>query len=213
MRAFRIGYILTVSFLIVLTVVTLTFGFYSAPTGPKAPAFPSSTSLGSDFSSEAYQTQYEQYQKDRDRYEAEQKNFLKDKIVPYARNVFVIWIFILLTFQVAGMVLSKYFSGMIGAAFSFSGVWAVIFGPLGGLLWFVSSLVSSFGARAEEEFTVVPIFQAVGISGLVGVLVLTLAGIILYGRSASPAAAAPPPPAPPLPSVPASAPTPQVPTV
>ncbi len=201
MRAFRIGYILTLSFLIVLTVVTLTFGFYPAPTGPKAPDYPSSRSTFStegSFDTDSYKSEYETYQKDRDRYEAEQKNFLKDKIVPYARNVFVIWIVVLLVFQVGGMLLSKYFSGLLGAAFSFSGVWAVIFGPLGGLLWFVNSLVSSFAGRAEEEFTVVPIFQAVGISGLLGVVVLTVVGLVLYGKNSySVSTPQPSPPTPP----------------
>jgi len=185
MRAFRISYILSLSFLIVLTVVTLTFGFYSAPAGPKAPQYPSRSLLNSDadFDSDSYAKQYDSYQKDQDRYEAEQKNFLNDKIVPYARNVFVIWIVLLLGFQVAGMVLSKYLSGLVGAAFSFSGVWAVVFGPLGGLLWFVNSLVSSFAGRAEEEFTVIPIFQAVGTASLIGVVVLTILGLVLYRKT------------------------------
>jgi len=176
-RAFRIGYILTLSFLLVLMVVTLTFGYYSAPKGPKAPEYPAGSSLSS-----TYQTEYDQYQKDRKKYEDQQEGFLQEKIVPYARNVFVIWIIFLLIFQVVGIVIARFGSALVGAGFSFSGFWAVVFGPLGGLLWFVNSLVSSFGRAAEQQFNPEPILQAIGITSLIGVVVISMLGTLFYGK-------------------------------
>lgn len=190
MRAFRIGYILTLSFFLVLLVITLTLGYFSAPKGPKAPKYPSSSSYmdssSSSYDRNEYSKMYEQYKKERQKYEKEQKTFIQDKVVPYVRNVFVGWVVLFLLFQVIGLVLAKFGSALVGAAYSFSGLWAILFGPLSGLVWFVGSIVSgmvtSFGSEAESEFTVRPIFQAVGLTSLVGVIVLTALGVLLFGH-------------------------------
>jgi hypothetical protein len=192
MRAFKIGYVLTLSFLLVLMVVTLTFGFFPAPSGPKAPTYPSSSSSSDSLygssssssrsSSSSYYKELQQYETDKAKYDKEQKNFVKDKVVPYTQGVFISWIVILLIFQIAGLLIAKFWASFIGAAYSFSGVWAVIFGPLGGLIWFASSLVSSFSGRAEETFSVDPILQGVGLTCLFGVALMTAAGIFFYGR-------------------------------
>lgn len=178
MRAFRIGYILTFSFLLVLMVVSMTFGFFPAPTGPKAPTYPTSSS----YSDPSYSQNLAQYDKQQKQYQDSQKSFLQEKIVPYARNIFVSWIILLIMFQIFGMLIGYWGSGLVGAGFSFSGVWAVIFGPLGGLLWFANSLVASLGRSAESQFNADPIYQAIGLTCLVGVIVLMVLGIFLYGR-------------------------------
>jgi ABC-type multidrug transport system fused ATPase/permease subunit len=174
-----------------MMVVTNTFGFFPAPEGPKAPEYPSSSSLynfGDDSTSRTseYNARYQEYQKQQDQYQNEQKNFVQDKVVPYARNVFVVWVVLLIAFQVVGLTLTKYGSPLVGAAYAFSGVWAVIFGPIGGLLWFVNSLISSFSSRADQSFTVEPIFQGVGITTLIGVVVMTVLGILFYGQISIP---------------------------
>lgn len=178
MRAFRIGYILTFSFLLVLMVVSMTFGFFPAPTGPKSPTYPTSSS----YSDPSYSQNLTQYDKQQKQYQESQKTFLQEKIVPYARNVFVSWIILLITFQIVGMVAGYWGSGLVGAGFSFSGVWAVIFGPLGGLLWFANSLVASLGRTADNQFSLEPIYQAIGLTSLVGVIVMSVLGVFLYGR-------------------------------
>jgi len=183
MRAFRIGFILTLSLLIILTVITLTLGFFPAPAGPKTPEYPSYSSQSSSrYNSDEYKEKAQQYQEEMKKYQDEQENFVKDKVIPYARNVFVSWIVLLLVFQVIGLVLSKFGSALVGAAYAFSGVWAILFGPIGGITWFVTSLISSFSGRSEETFSVDPIFQAVGITCLIGVAVLTILGVIFYGK-------------------------------
>ncbi|HEY4694636.1 MAG TPA: hypothetical protein VIH52_01580 [Candidatus Nanoarchaeia archaeon] len=193
MRAFRIGYILSLSFLLILTVVTLTFGFYQPPSGPKAPEYPDSSSSlydsSGDLSDDVYQRRLDERDKQLDEYDAkqkiyeeQQKTFVKDKVVPYARNVFAFWVVMAVGFQVIGLLLSKFRSPLVGAAFSFSGVWAVILGPLGGLLWFVNSLVSSFATQAEQEFTTESIFQTIGLISLLGVALLTTLGLFFYGE-------------------------------
>ena len=189
MRAFRIGYILTLSFFLVLMVLTLTFGYFPAPNGPKAPKYPSSTdyTYSSDYNTSKYenseyQKSMKQYEEARDKYEKEQKTFIQDKVVPYVQTVFVAWIILFLLFQVIGLVLAKFGSAFVGAAYSFSGLWAILFGPLSGLVWFVSGLVTSLSGQAEEEFTVRPIFQAVGVTCLVGVIVLTALGVLFFSQ-------------------------------
>ena len=177
MRAFRIGYILTLSFLLVLSIVTLTFGYFPAPTGPKPPEYPTYSSTN------AYQQQQDAYTAQEKIYQQQQKNFTQDVIVPYAQGVFLGWIIFLVIFQVLGMIFVKFLSVQVGAAFSFSGVWAVLFGPLGGLLWFVDNLVSSFANTASNSFSANPIFQTVGIASVIGVIVMTIGGIFVFNLS------------------------------
>lgn len=180
MRLFRVGYVVTLSFLIVLSVIMLTFGFYPTPKGPKAPEYPSYSDLSVTYDSEAYRQRQQQYDQKQKVYQAEQKNFLQDKIVPYARNVFVFWIVMLLITAALGAAIARFVSELVGAGFAFSGVWAVLFGPLASLIWFANSLVRSFGRRAEQEFTVEPLLQAVGLTTLFSVVILAVVGVLLF---------------------------------
>src|SRR4030067_1787529 len=162
MRAFRIGYIITLSFLLVLMIITLTFGFFPAPKGPEAPKYPSysdysyTTSYTSTkkYDTSKYESEQKKYREDQAKYQTEQKNFVQDKVVPYTRNVFVAWVVLVLLFQIIGLFLAKFGSDFVGAAYSFSGLWAVIFGPLSGIIWAAASLVSSFSRGAEAEVTI-----------------------------------------------------------
>jgi hypothetical protein len=54
MRAYRVGFILTVSFLVLLSVICLTLGYMPAPTGPKAPEYPTYPSLTTQTQNQAY---------------------------------------------------------------------------------------------------------------------------------------------------------------
>ncbi len=189
MKLFRIGFVLTLSLLLILMVGSITFGFFSAPEGPKAPTYPSlsnpslfgNSSITSSNSS-AYSSSLKKYEEERKKYEEEQKNFVKDKVVPYTRNVVVAWLILLIAFEAIGVVLTKFGSPLVGAGYAFSGVWAIFFGPIGGLIWFANSLVSSFSRQAEATFSIDPILQAVGVVSLVGVVALTALGILFYGK-------------------------------
>lgn len=189
MKLFRIGFVLTLSLLLILMVGSITFGFFSAPEGPKRPKYPSyssSSSFGSSSLSNprnsAYSTNLKKYEEESKKYEEEQKDFVKDKVVPYTRNVVVAWLILLIAFEAIGVVLTKFGSPLVGAGYAFSGVWAIFFGPIGGLIWFANSLVSSFSRQAEATFSIDPILQAVGIVSLIGVVALTALGIIFYGK-------------------------------
>lgn len=189
MKLFRIGFVLTLSLLLILMVGSITFGFFSAPEGPKRPKYPSysssspfgSSSLSNPRNS-AYSTNLKKYEEESKKYEEEQKNFVKDKVVPYTRNVVVAWLILLIAFEAIGVVLTKFGSPLVGAGYAFSGVWAIFFGPIGGLIWFANSLVSSFSRQAEATFSIDPILQAVGVTSLIGVVALTALGIIFYGK-------------------------------
>lgn len=188
MRAFRIGFVFTLSFLLILTILMMTLGFYPAPVGPKAPEYPTSTTTSvypstTTASPDDYTKKYAEYDQAKKQYDQDQKTFLQDKIVPYARNVVVFWVLMLVLFEIAGVILVKRFSEVVGAGFAFSGVWAVIFGPFGGILWFVNSVVSSFGSRANQTFSADIIFQSVGIMALLGVIAMTATGFYFFRKA------------------------------
>lgn len=188
MRAFRIGYVFTLSFLLILAVVMLTFGFYPAPVGPKAPEYPTYPSMSYDSTNTtAYskqQAEYDglrkSYDEEKKQYDENQKTFLQTDIVPYARNVFMIWLLALVAFQVVGLLFVRRLGlPLVGAGYSFSGVWAVFLGPIGGFLWFASSIVSAFGQRANQQLVLDPLNQSIGIVSLLGVIVLSVLGFAL----------------------------------
>lgn len=251
MRFFRVGYIVTVSFLIFFTLITLTLGFYNAPEGPKEPEYPTyneiiggetppvrplpmpmrgetgtvesmqsdvaigispeeqsrilplpPTATGSsvlpiatptpnngmpmpdpyyynNFRESDYQRRLQQYEKDREKYEEDKADFINDEVVPYVRNVFMIWLVAVIAFELAGILLIKIGSVLTGSAFAFTGIWAVIFGPISGAIFLMNNLASSYLRRGDEQINVESIFQAVGIVGLLGVVVLSAAGYFL----------------------------------
>lgn len=197
MRAFKIGFVLTLSFMIFLGILSCSFGFFPAPVGPKAPAYPSYSSalpsplssLGGSYQTTAptqtqlsYDQQMTQYQSDLKKYQEEQKIFIQGKIIPYVQGMFISWILVLVLIGVIGILMVKYISELVGGALIFTGVWAAFVGPLGGTFWFINSLVSSFAKQVEAEFSVQPIFQAVGITTIVGAIILILLGAFLFPK-------------------------------
>lgn len=210
MKAFRIGYIVTFSFLLILMMVSMTVGFFPAPTGPKRPEYPKYDSSASrlqlqqnsfdngslNTNQDSYSAQMDEYENQLKIYEEEQKTFMQAKVIPYARNVFVVWLVLIIIFEAVGLLLSQAGDDLVGGGFALSGVWAVVFGPIGCLLWFVNSLVASMGTRVEQEYTLEPIWQALGITSLLGVVALLLLGLILSGafrrNSFNPQSVAPP---------------------
>src|SRR3989344_482250 len=174
MRAFSIGYIITLSFLLVLTVSSITLGYFGPPKGPIPPEYPS-TSLNMGYnqlsfptapifgqqnqfgafpatptSGNSYQDKLRKYEEDKKNYDEEKKVFMQEEMVPYIRNIFVAWIMIFVIFEVTGLMFAKFISTLVGAAYAFSGAWAVIFGPLWGITFTVSSLVASLTRQSEN---------------------------------------------------------------
>lgn len=187
MKAFRIGYITTFSFLLILTVFSATMGFYPAPKGQKMPEYPVSTNTTYDYNDPVqvqrqqaeYKAQQDKYQSDLKSYQEQQKTFIQDKVVPYARNVFVVWITAVVVFEIIGLLFIKMGASLVGAGFAFTGFFAVIFGPLGGLMWYVSYLVSSFARGADQQFSSDPLFQAIAVTSIIGAIALAVVGYIL----------------------------------
>jgi len=182
---------LMLSFLMFLGMITSSFGFFPAPIGPKAPDYPSYSSSsitlpnstsGSSQTSSSYDNEITQYRLDTKKYREEQKTFTQNKVIPYARNMFVGWVIVLIIIGIIGIILAKALSELVSGAYIFTGVWAAIFGPLGGVLWFANSLISGFAGKAEASFSVEPIFQAVGFTSIVGVIILTFLGILLFPK-------------------------------
>ena len=129
-----------------------------------------------------YSEDLKKYDEDMKVYKNTQKVFIKDKIVPYVRNIFVGWIAIVILFEALAIFFIKIGSDLVGSGYAFSGVWAIIFGPIGGLIWYASALISSFSKQAEQEFSSDPVLKAVTWASIIGVVVLTLLGNFLYGK-------------------------------
>lgn len=191
MKAFRVGFIVTLSFLLLLSVVAGTLSFFPPPKGPqtpKMPDYPSSSSYGSNPAlyqkqQDDYNAQYKTYQEDTKTYQEKQKTFTQDKIVPYVRNIFVAWIGIVVVFEIIGLLFIQMNSSLVGGGFAFSGFWAVVFGPIGGMMWYASAIVSSFARTSENQFSSDPVLQAVCFASIIGVIVLSFVGFLLESRN------------------------------
>lgn len=218
MNGFRIGFIAALSFLITMSVSAYTAAYVPPPTGPKAPEYPSYSTLGTQFQAqqnpisallpkpsptppvgaqniqtqqynEAYleqQRQYEsklkKYEEEKKLYDEEQKNFEKDKVIPYAQKIITGWIITFVVFQVIAMVLIKIGADIVGSAYAFSAIWAFIIGPISWISWYASILISRFAQQAELEYSYTPLYQSITWASIIGVLVLTILGILLFGR-------------------------------
>jgi len=198
MNGFKIGFIVSLSFLLVTAVYAGTLGYYPAPEGPKAPEYPDYGSL-SPYSQplnvfnqtqpqqlnlpvqSEYERELEQYQKDLDAYKAEQETFVDREIIPYVRNIIVAWIIIHTLFVLLGILFIRLKSELVGSGFAFSSVWTILFLPLACTMWYVNLMISSFSRQAEQAFSIEPIFQAVMWTSIAGVVVLSIFGSMLYG--------------------------------
>jgi len=199
-NGFRIGFIASLSFLLIIAVFAGTMGYFPPPEGPKAPEYPNYTDY--QFLSQplnllnqnqiqqtpidtSYESEYDkalrEYNEAREAYEEEQASFVEEKIVPYARNVFVSWIVLQTVFVLIGVFFIKINSELVGSGFAFSSVWTILFLPLGGIIWYANLLISSFAMQAEKTYSADPILQAVMWTSIAGVLLLTIFGSILYG--------------------------------
>ncbi len=204
-NAFRIGFVVTLSFLLIFSVITFTLGYFPPPEGPKAPEYPTYESpsypqllnqqqktpiqsLNSNTPTyplqynDPYQEKLKKYNVDKKLYDQQQKTFVKNKIIPYIRNILVSWILIVVLFEILGLIFSKLGLDILGGAYAFSGVWSAIFGPFGGLIWFVSSLVYALSGKSNQEYSTDPILQAISLASFFGVVILTVFGLIFSGR-------------------------------
>ena len=197
MNGFKIGFIVSLSFLLVTAVYAGTLGYFPAPEGPKAPEYPDYGSL-SPYSQplnvfqtqpqqlnipvqSEYERELEQYQKDMETYKTEQETFVDREIIPYVRNIIVAWIIVHTLFVLLGIVFIRLKSELVGSGFAFSSVWTIFFLPLACTMWYVNLMVSSFSRQSEQAFSVEPIFQAVMWTSIAGVVVLSIFGSMLYG--------------------------------
>lgn len=200
MNGFRIGFVAAFSFLLVVAVFSGTLGYFPPPEGPKAPEYPTYTDypLGAQAPNILNQNQVQQfndlqpiesdyekavreYNEERKKYEEEQASFVDEKIVPYARNIFIAWISLQTLFVLIGLFFIKINSELVGSGFAFSSVWTILFLPLGGIIWYANLIISSFALKAEETYSADPILQAVMWSSIFGVVLLTIFGNLLYG--------------------------------
>lgn len=129
-----------------------------------------------------YQDTLKKYEEDKKKYDEEQKNFEKDKVIPYAQKIITGWIITFVVFQVIAMFLIKIGADIVGSAYAFSAIWAFIIGPISWISWYASLLISRFAQQAELEYSYTPLYQSITWTSIVGVLVLTILGVLLFGR-------------------------------
>ena len=174
--------------MLLLSVFTFTIGYYPPPEGPKKPDYPTYSPPPSLLQSlqgttqSTYQYPDSGYQSELERYQEDQKTFIKDEIIPYARTVLVGWVSMIVVFEIVGVLLVKIGQSLVGGAYAFTGVWAIIFGPIGSLFWFVSSLVSSFAGRANQDYSFDPIMKTLALTFIFGSVLLTLLGLVILGN-------------------------------
>jgi hypothetical protein len=185
MKAFRIGFIATLSFFIVVGIFSATLGYYPPPKGEKMPEYPTMGKYdyndpdGYKKASDEYQKKSDKYSEDLEKYQEDQKSFVKKKIVPYARNVFVGWVLSIALIEIIGLVVSAAGYQLAGGGWAFAGFWTIFLGPLGSILWYVNTLISSFARQADQDFSTDPILQALAITCFVAVLLMTGVAIFL----------------------------------
>lgn len=191
MKAFRVGFILTLSFLLVMAVFSGTIGFYPPPKGLERPEYPTPSTDIIDYNDPAaYERQqaeqrqkYDEYQVQVDAYEKQQKTFTQEKIVPYAQTVFAGWIIAVVLFTIIGLIMVQLGSTLVGGGFAFSGFWAVVLGPVGGFMWYAGTIVSRFANTANESYSADPLMQTICITSTVGIVVLSAVGFILESKN------------------------------
>ena len=162
-------------------VVTIMIGYFPPPVGPKPPEVPGYTIPTTNDTSQ-YQKQYDSYTKAQTTYKVKQKKFVQDKIIPYAKNIAISYLVFSITFEVLGVIIYKFASKLVGAAYVFSVIWAILVSPFASVSFFVNTLVSSLGSQTQIDYNADSIFQAVGITSVFGVAVLTVLGIIFFPR-------------------------------
>jgi hypothetical protein len=74
-------------------------------------------------------------------------------------------------------------STLVGGGFAFSGFWAVVFGPVGGLMWYVGTLVSMFANTANQSYSADPLMQTISITSFAGVVVLSVVGFFMESKN------------------------------
>lgn len=178
--------------MLLLSAFTFTIGYYPPPEGPKAPEYPAYSPPPASFlqslqgTTTMQQSPYpypdNDYQTKLDRYKEDQKTFIKGEILPYTKNVLVGWVLTIVAFEIIGMLLVKMGQFLVGGAYAFTGVWAIIFGPIGSLFWFASSLIASFAGRANQDYSFDPIMKALALSLIFGSVFLTLLGLVILGN-------------------------------
>lgn len=188
MKAFRVGFIVSLSFLLLLSVITGTLGFFPPPKGPKPPEYPKYPTVSYNDPQYAKQQQeyadgMKKYSDDQKLYQDSQKNFTQKNIIPYARNVFIAWIAFVVLFEIIGLLFVQMNSSLVGGGFAFTGFWALVFGPVGGLMWYASALVSSFARTSSQEFSSDPVLQAISMASIMGALALSVVGFVLENRN------------------------------
>lgn len=190
MKAFRVGFIVSLSFLLLLSVITGTLGFFPPPKGPKPPEYPKYPTSSYTYNDPQYAKQQKEYSDamkkyddDTKTYQDSQKNFTQKNIIPYARNVFIAWIAFVVLFEIIGLLFVQMSSSLVGGGFAFTGFWALVFGPVGGLMWYASALVSSFARTSSQEFSSDPVLQAICLASIIGAAVLSAAGFVLESKN------------------------------
>jgi hypothetical protein len=179
MKAFSIGYIVTLSFLLVMTLLFATLGFYPAPVGPKSPQYPNTSYSTSNMSQEEIERQASRlaaYDRERKKYDEEQKTFASKHLLPYSRNVIVGWIGILVILQIIGVLFLRHTPHVAGA-YAFTGVWAVIFGPFVGTALIAGSVISTINASQAEPVPLDSFYKTVTFFGVLGCVALTTIGM------------------------------------
>ncbi len=129
-----------------------------------------------------YDEDMKKYQEEKKKYDEDQKNFEKDKVIPYAQKVITGWIITFVALEVIAMFFIKIGADIVGSGYAFSAIWAFIIGPISWVGWYASILISRYAMQAELEYSYTPLYQSIAWSSIIGVVILTVLGTLLFSR-------------------------------
>lgn len=129
-----------------------------------------------------YQSDYEKYQEEMDKYEEDSKEFMKEEMVPYIKNMIIRYLILLGVLGLISMIFVRFISVTVGGAYALGGLFGVLFGMIGGIFVIPYTVLSSMMASSDDASEIIDMtnfLSGIGWTAVAVVVVLTIATILL----------------------------------
>jgi uncharacterized membrane protein len=137
------------------------------------------------FDDSDYQQKLVQYQKDQAAYKIESEKFMKEKTIPYIKNMIIRSVIALVVLELLAILFVRYISVTVGSAYAIGGFLGAFFGSFSGAFILPFIILASFssalgGSSSTKDLFDMPSFlMGIGWTALIGVVVLTLVTVLL----------------------------------
>lgn len=126
-----------------------------------------------------YQAKMNQYRKEMDQYEKANKNYMKDKYLPYLKNMINRSFVAIVIVEVVAILIMRFISVTVGGAYAFGGLLGFFGWVFGGLMTIPFYFASLMSSQTDSPIKVEEYLLSIGWSALFAVIVLTVIGVIL----------------------------------